>query len=361
MEVILPEIREKIVGYLDSPSTLSLSKVNQTFHQAIKIKVSQRDWLTECAQHNYLTILQDPVWVFNNDELLTLSCQAALFGHLEILRWKFCKDIVVFSNAAKGGHLEIVKWLSENSCPADINAYINAAEFGHIEVLEFIHLICSIYRVHEDDNRLICAAAAKGGQLETLKWLIDHGFAICNLSGTNAARYGHLDVIQWLHTIKLLHHRICNDAARYGHLEILIWLHDQGYIWNEQTCVNSAMGGQTAILKFLRENDCPWSVNVCSGAAICGKLETLKWAHENGCPWNEDSCSNAARGGHLEVLKWLRENNCPWDEHTISHGIRSLKQSRLFKRSEKPYRELLKWAIDNGCPCSDIERNYINW
>ena len=103
----------------------------------------------------------------------------------------------------------------------------------------------------------------------------------------------------------------CAFAARGGHLETLKWLRDNDCPWNEETCAYAARGGQFETLKWSRDNDCPWRSKTCRAAAERGDLEMLQWARANGCPWDEWTWRGAEGYGHLEVLKWARENGAP--------------------------------------------------
>jgi hypothetical protein len=114
---------------------------------------------------------------------------------------------------------------------------------------------------------------------------------------------------------RLSHDRLlCAAAARIGDLEALKALRRaEKFPWDELTCARAAKGGHLEVLKWAHENECPWNEWTCANAAYGGHLEVLKWARENDCPWDEDTCTDAAEGGHLEVLKWARANGCPWD------------------------------------------------
>jgi hypothetical protein len=133
---------------------------------------------------------------------------------------------------------------------------------------------------------------------------------------------------------------LCAAAARVGDLEALKALRSSAekFPWDEWTCMQAAAGGHLEVFKWARENGCPWDDWTCAGAALNGNLEVLKWAHENGCPWNFRTCAWAARDGHLEVLKYARENGCPWDMLTC------------FYAAEGGHIELLRWARENGAP-----------
>ena len=106
--------------------------------------------------------------------------------------------------------------------------------------------------------------------------------------------------------------KICWAAARGGHLETLKWLRTNAYEWKSETCSSAAHGGHLEVLKWARANGCEWDGRTCSSAARGGHLEVLKWARANGCEWDWRTCSSAAHGGHLEVLKWARANGCEW-------------------------------------------------
>jgi hypothetical protein len=157
---------------------------------------------------------------------------------------------------------------------------LEAAELGDVSLLKDRHS-----RGLLGDEYLLCAAAARNGDLEALKAL-------------------RADKWPW-------DKKTCAHAARGGHLKVLKWLRANGCSWDEWTCAFAAENGDLEMLEWARENGCPWNGWTCAYAAWGGHLETLQWARENGCPWDEWTCSHAAKRGHLEVLKWARENGCP--------------------------------------------------
>ena len=123
-----------------------------------------------------------------------------------------------------------------------------------------------------------------------------------------------------LGTLKSLHRRgrmtfdedLCDAAARGGQLEVLKWLRENSFPWDKRTCEMAASSGHLAVLKWLRANGAPWDESMCASAAASGKLEVLRWLCANGCPWNDDMvCQAAQEGGDTEVLKWLHSNVNP--------------------------------------------------
>jgi hypothetical protein len=189
-----------------------------------------------------------------------------------------------------------------------------AVQKGYLSTLKHMH---SLGRLSHKEH-LLCAEAARCGDLEELKAL-------------------RADECPW-------NERTCANAAWHGHLEVLKWAHENDCPWNEATCANAAYGGHLEVLKWARANGCPWDEWTCRCAAYGGHLDVLKWARANGCPWNERTCANAAYGGHLEVLKWAHENDCPWDEKTCVFA------------AYVGHLEVLKWARENGCPWNERTR-----
>ena len=94
---------------------------------------------------------------------------------------------------------------------------------------------------------------------------------------------------------------LCAAAARNGDLEVLKALRAEDSPWNEKTCACAAERGHLEVLKWAVANDCPWDERTCSAAAKGGHLEVLKWARENGCPWDEDTRLLAASLGYVET------------------------------------------------------------
>ena len=118
-------------------------------------------------------------------------------------------------------------------------------------------------------------------------------------TGRKVEEFGQYDAVErgYVRTLKCLRRRgrlsyeclLCAAAARVGDLEALKALRAENFPWDALTCMRAAKGGHLEILKWARENDCPWDEMTCTYAAYGGQLEVLKWARENGCPWDEDT------------------------------------------------------------------------
>ena len=103
---------------------------------------------------------------------------------------------------------------------------------------------------------------------------------------------------------------ICAAAARVGNMEILRFARSSGFPWNSVVCTYAALGGHLEVLQWARSNGCGWCTSTCYGAARAGRLEVLQWSRANGCEWDATTCFEAEWEGHLEVLQWARANGC---------------------------------------------------
>ena len=129
----------------------------------------------------------------------------------------------------------------------------------------------------------------------------------------DAARRGYLSTLKCLRRRGRLRDErlLCAAAARNGDLEGVKALRADGCPWDARTCEYAAKHGHLEVLQWARANGCPWNEWTCTGAANGGHLEILQWARENGCPWDEKTIAWAFRQGHLEMVKWALANGAP--------------------------------------------------
>ena len=85
------------------------------------------------------------------------------------------------------------------------------------------------------------------------------GREIKNLSNAEAAELGDVSLLKDRHSRGLLgdEYLLCAAAARNGDLKELKALRADKWPWNEGTCANAAYGGHLEVLKWARENGAP--------------------------------------------------------------------------------------------------------
>jgi hypothetical protein len=273
----------------------------------------------------------------------TFSTIAAREGYLSLLQWGasgpqyfHCGEETT-TNAAEGGHLEVLKWLRWHWCPWNEQLVsIHAARGGHLEMLKWT-------RENKCDwDARACAAAAQHGHFELLKWARENGCPWDYWTANNAAARGDIAMLEWVHSQGgELDEYVCSSAAN---LETLKWLREHGCPWeSKRSCRSFASTGKLDMLEWAVENGLPWHPTAGEVAAWGGYKEVLMWAIEKGLPIEKSPgkvCAEAAHGGHFEMLKWLRDEGYTWERHTCSLA------------AKEGHWEVLKWAVENGCPLS---------
>ncbi|KAJ1428219.1 hypothetical protein B484DRAFT_396937 [Ochromonadaceae sp. CCMP2298] len=156
--------------------------------------------------------------------------------------------------AARSGQLESLKELHAMGCPWDDRTTDGAAAGGHLECLRF---------ARDQGCSWSCGTlniAAKWGQLSRLSYLEFLDPITCALD--EAARHGHFHVVKFLDAKgPLRNSRCCTSAAAGGHLGIMKYLFLKGHSWGPPTCEAAARYGQLHVLKFLRSAQCDWDTS----------------------------------------------------------------------------------------------------
>jgi hypothetical protein len=189
----------------------------------------------------------------------------------------------MIDHCAEMGYLSLIPWAFSHGCGWGTSTYRNAAKCGHVHVLE---------------------------------WLLENH---CPRSGECVSEvgafFGHSNVVQWAWTNRLKWSaETCMEAAVSGHFKILEWARAHLCPWDERTCSEAAFGGHLEILQWARAHYCPWdSMRTCLRAAAGGQLGVLEWALANGAVWDASICLEASQAGHLNVLQWAHAKGYPWD------------------------------------------------
>lgn len=247
MEHLYDDILSNITRYVDEYS--------------IVLMLICKRWNTIATTYNTLHKKQNGV----TGKILGVICYNGQTNLLEWFKTTF-ERIVYFQDylehfleeAIRGGHINTIEWLLR--------------EDSGIEVF-------------------ISHFASKHGKLPILEWLLEYDYD-CDIFGCvcMAARYGHLEIIQYLEMVKP-----ANKKIKYNFV-----------------CNHAAAGNQLSILKWLRQQNYPWDKWTSLEAAINSNLECLVWILANGCPWNENIL--LYRKKHHDIMRWLDENGYDYNE-----------------------------------------------
>ena len=165
-----------------------------------------------------------------------------------------------------------------------------------------------------------CSAAARGGYLAVLQWARANG---CpwgprgmsraeDVAGFGTSKIPQEDSREGYQSVPF-------EAARGGHIDVLEWLSRSGCPWDHLAYYAAAEGDQLKALLWLSSRyGAPLSQGVFKVAAVHGSTNVLRWAKEGGRWWNASICAEAACAGKFSTLEWLVENECPWDASMLS-------------------------------------------
>ena len=214
--------------------------------------------------------------------------------------------------------------------------------------------------------------AASQGRLEDIKRLVkeipinqQNGFGQTPLC--TAARYGHLEVVQWLAKNGGSVVQADNDgmtplciAAYNGHLEVVQWLAANGGSVVQASNVgasplfSAALNGHLEVVQWLAANG--GSVNQASKygasplytAAFHGHLEVVQWLAKNGGSVvqadmdGETPLYVAAHNGQLEVVQWLAANGGSVVQAS------NVGRTPLYVAAENGHLEVVKILVEHG-------------
>ena len=323
-----------------------------------------------------------------------LSYAAAESGSLDLLKWSLegsdPNDMKLCEAAAEGGQLDALRWLRWRNYPWRPLTFVAAVKCTKLSTVDYFALLQWFRDNYCPKDERVGNVAIMINRLDTLKWLRSIGCLHKNDSycGT-AARYGNIEILQWLFDNGFTRDKTIRDAAYGGHLHVIKWAMNNGCVLDEDAFEAAAACGHIDVLQFLEDNACPWtgmasrmaakhgqlkslkwirkhgySINVvyiCEDAAEgMGKdtdpkqqLKTLQWLRKHNCYWDEMICRQAAARGDLAMLIWARENvvedengcsvawPCPWDSDVLRAA------------AHNNHLHIIEWAYNNGCPWTD--------
>lgn len=167
------------------------------------------------------------------------------------------------------------------------------------------------------------ARAAEGGLEKTLKWLLmyyEHTSKRIDLSAgafAAAARTGQLSTLRLL----LDAHDLCS--------------------WDQQCGIEACINDQRPVLDWLRAHGYPWTVECTRQAAASGDVELLAWMRGQSQPWPWDSSVCTAAKAKPAALQWLLHQAppCPWsseDAAECPEALASLGDVDVIERLHLP-------------------------
>lgn len=248
------------------------------------------------------------------ESLKKIMQAAGTAGNVDVIWWLYEDHYAVAEDALWSAQLGskwgTVRWIFENCELEDPTIHWSAAaRCGELTFLKYAYAL-DVGRPNKDTMH----AAATGGHLDVLEWLHSVvGLPLRSEAARNAAENGHLEVVQWIRDNGCpgWEDGIMNAAASGGHLDVLTWLHDNcSEVCDASTMYRAARSGSLDVVEWVNDH---YMWEDSSGfamytAARSGRLEIVKWLHANRTECSTAVMDGTARFGHLEVLKWLQLN-----------------------------------------------------
>ncbi|GLC47529.1 hypothetical protein PLESTM_002098400 [Pleodorina starrii] len=233
--------------------------------------------------------------------------------------------------ALEAGDGDVVKarlqWLRGRGYPLEAEVADAAVDLGNLAALRFL---MEQVGVRPSDDQFILPDAARQGHLAVLQYLHASGLLVDARSvAEETARQGHLPIVSW--AVEGLgvapadgEDSLLDCAAESGNLELMTWLHVRGWALGPTAIPNGAESGCEEALEWLVERGCPFPLDgdAYLRAAFNDDLAMLRCLHRLGGPWGPpgkllaDCIRVVVDGTSVPVLQCLLDLGCPvpdWD------------------------------------------------
>lgn len=306
------DVLKQICLYIDSNEYVFLKETCHRFNDFFKeqdIPIVFPDRIYLFSNSKYLEWGENHSYKINKKLMYR---NAIHFGNINVLDYlknrfdnkrKFLKT-KLFHLAMVNGEISKLKWLKKNRCPYDKSILTDSMYGGDNKIYNWIVKNCIWYdkQVYE---------IIKKDDIGTLKWVVDSVPKLSKYVCEYASELNNFRILKWgvFKKFKFNHVTISN-AARCGNLEMLKFLLEHNCDWNELITIEASSNGHRHIVEWCIENKkCKMDEYACAEAAENNQLEMLIYLREQGCPWDEKTYISARK--HPLIFKYVLENNCP--------------------------------------------------
>ncbi|EGC35099.1 hypothetical protein DICPUDRAFT_97994 [Dictyostelium purpureum] len=275
------------------------------------------------------------------DSSFDIACEG---GHLQIVEFILAEKPravrlygkEALSNAIKGGFLDIIKLLEkERFLLSHSDSSINiAARKGFFDVIK--HLA---NRNYAGFSHLTVDAAAMGGHLEIVKYLIGLGYNATRIGLTIATKNNHVDVCKYLVRIGTTYDENCiRNAILNGNLELVKFFKSSLSVFNcsSSTFDNVCCKGNLEMIKYLTSLNVPASFRAYEMASSNGHLDIIKFLHINKPEIEipESAAKYAVYFNHQNVLLFLLQNFKQFKKDSILSYAKNIKNIKIVELIE---------------------------
>ena len=284
-----------------------------------------------------------------------LLCRAAENGNLCMVQWLAGKgfrseDSLVTKSAAKGGNLEVLKFLLSLDCPMAEDVCIIAAENGHLELLKWAKLNSNVWQ-----DAMMFPAAAKSSREDLHQWLLElHCPFMENESFPIAYELKNFKFIKFAlangSTVldDDLKYELRRTASLIGDLEVFKWAHSTASTLRSSLTRIQAYEGHVHILEWRRvhEFEFCWDKSALLTACQRGHIHVLEWAIDK-----YGCCDVIANECFQIALRFYRPCHLHLLSFIHSRWPNVLKCSNIWNQASSIGNfELCFWLYKHGCP-----------
>lgn len=306
------DILGAILAYLPCPFTLRF--VSKVFPRD-QCDLNPAEYYAECGNANLLTWLKE------------IRC--------------FCNSPDVLRNAVKFGDISNIEIVPDYKAHT-YNICRMAAHDGHLHILKKYLLISD--KIDRISNDIMPIAASKD-HVHILRWLHSCNISVSRYLYSVAAKNNNINVLRWLHyDVELdVYKHACTDAARYGNLNALTYLHSINADYGGDLLYESMASNNLAVIKYVYHDMGITEMSIYAGysAINTSNLDICEWLCDMGFSWPVDSILHMLRLCKYDVAEWA-----------YRAGIHYDKKACLLYAVEKR-EDLLKWSRENK-PCPFI-------
>lgn len=280
------------------------------------------------------------------------TCEAAArTGRLQLLislRNHGCPwDKNTLSEAIRYNKLTVVFWCLENGLSYE-NAYFTAIWCDRLDILTYL---CDNYP-RPKESYTFCSEAAKCGNLNIFKWLVNSGYLVHIDTYINATKYNNLPILKYIASNLRLgrginwKEAVINTAIEHNHINIFTWAvkRSPGIVLKIEIIRILIKRGDLETLRWIDRNTTFIANNfMCKYSIDYKKYEIFKYLISKGCKVTRDIYIKLINDQRLDILQWLDKQFINIDLTQESSDITEL----IFFHNNIP---LLKWIIKHHCP-----------
>eukprot|EP00953_Heterococcus_sp_UTEX-ZZ885_P001124 1117-Heterococcus_DN1.PRE.6 len=210
----------------------------------------------------------------------------------------------VLAGAIRAGDVPKAKWFhTEQHCELGEHETLccAAVKSGSIAMLDWLQQLGVAFIAKTSE------IAAQNRQLPVLQYLHAGG---CPMSPRWAHEHGCS-----LRDGACVWEDMSEAAAKGGNIELMAWLLEQPDVQLNTTAMAAAAeNNDIAMCEFLHAHQCPWDEESCQNAARCGieqgNFDLLHWFRQLGCPWSiGDVAYLAAHSNSVALLEYMQQDD----------------------------------------------------